>query len=434
MTFLNLYKLENHKNVKQYNLEALRGAAAIFVVFYHMILYKGYLDPAYSPTWIEPFKPSGHFCVLVFFVLSGYVIGVSNPNRLTRDKIIPYLRKRFIRIYPIYFVSLTVALIIGKPYSIKEICLNYSILQGAFGKIVEENAPIWSLNYEVLYYLLFIPLSYCDVRPHLAVLLSISLGVINYFLYPALNIPIISAYSYGFAFWATGWTMAKYLKSDVEHTNYSKLLSGIFLLLSEPILSTIYYISNRTISTLFHIDIAFPKNINWINAAVAFWDIASLPYCIFLIALFSNLKWRFSKFGIIFLQIIPFFTVIQIFKHFNGFTSVIDKLFPIGCFLISLILYHNRSTLIECLSEKLIIVGRKLGAISYGMYIIHLPILVLFSKISFFQGTGFTYVMRLLMYLSLSTIAAYFLEMKFQFWISKKLKGGEVSLSHSDKT
>lgn len=198
---------------KQYNLEALRGAAALFVVIHHVIFHKQYLDPRYFPKWILSVEPPGHFCVLIFFVLSGYVIGVSNPFRLTGETIIPYLKKRFIRIYPIYFVSLTFALLLDQPYPIATVLGNYALLQGALGDIVWANNPIWSLSQEAFFYLLFIPLSYFNVRPLYAAIAAVLVGLLNYFSYPAFDAPVISAYCYGFAFWATGWALAKYAKN-----------------------------------------------------------------------------------------------------------------------------------------------------------------------------------------------------------------------------
>ena len=96
-----------------FDLEALRGFAALVVVFRHIALEEELLNPNYSPGYLIHFFPIANFAVLVFFVLSGYVIGVSNINNLKRNNIFPYLKKRAIRLYPIYIISIFFALVIA---------------------------------------------------------------------------------------------------------------------------------------------------------------------------------------------------------------------------------------------------------------------------------------------------------------------------------
>ena len=61
----------------EYNLEALRGVAALLVVCGHAIDNDSLLDPGYIVQgWTRIVFPV-HLAVLLFFVLSGYVIGYS---------------------------------------------------------------------------------------------------------------------------------------------------------------------------------------------------------------------------------------------------------------------------------------------------------------------------------------------------------------------
>lgn len=80
-------------------LEALRGLAALMVVGYHAF-------PSYDYFWIHvPFN--GRAAVSLFFVLSGYVLGLSlrrGTGTLVRQYLF-FMGRRVFRIYPAYFVT-----------------------------------------------------------------------------------------------------------------------------------------------------------------------------------------------------------------------------------------------------------------------------------------------------------------------------------------
>ena len=58
----------------------------------------------------------------------------------------------------------------------------------------------------------------------------------------------------------------------------------------------------------------------------------------------------------------------------------------------------------------------KLGALSYGLYIIHYPILKLFGQAMLFSGHWYTYLARYVLFIGISLLAAYWLEKKLQPW------------------
>lgn len=406
----------------EYNLEALRGAAAFFVVVHHLIYHKQYLDPKHFPDWMRHIEPPGHFCVLIFFVLSGYVIGASNPGRLTADKIVPYLKKRFIRIYPIYFISITLALLVAVPYPVSTILGNYALLQGALSNIIWENNPIWSLNYEVVYYLLFIPLSYFNVRPIVVVIVSVLIGLLNYMLYPQWGTPIITAYGYGFAFWATGWCMARYMKRPQGEANFPVLLSGLFLMLNQAILSFFYYLYDKFFVSVFHTTLRFGDEVDWTEKSVAFDDLTFLPYCLLLVAQFSGSAFRYQKLFTTVLHVVPLFMIAQYVLHYTGAQSLPDVMRPTLLYATAMLLYYSPKSWFAGISRKIISAGIKLGAISYGLYIIHFPILVLFGKLGYFSGSLLTYSIRLIAYLGVSLYAGYLLELKIQPRIAAALR------------
>ena len=405
----------------EFNLEALRGACAFFVVIYHVVLHKQYVDPEFFPRWMKAFNISGHFCVLIFFVLSGYVIGISNPGRLSAGKIVPYLKKRFIRIYPIYFICLTIALLFAIPYSAKIIAANYTMLQGLVGPVVWENNPLWSLNYEIVYYLLFIPLSFFNVRPVVALIGAVAIGLINYLLFPAIYTPIVSAYSYGFAFWATGWCMAAYLKERETALSPQKLLSGMFLLLSQPFIIVFYY-PFKLISKLAHNPLHYPDVVYWAENMVTLDDFAMIPYCILLVTLFSGIRFKYKKQLFAFLYLIPIISLALLLKKNHDLESIGANLLPIICYILSLALYFGPENLFENASRKLINVGFWLGSVSYGLYVIHFPIMVIFGKVGVFSGSTITFIIRLFAFIATCLVAAYILEKRIQPWVGGKLR------------
>ncbi|MGY2132720.1 acyltransferase family protein [Hymenobacter sp. HD11105] len=131
--------------------------AALIVVWSHAFGFPKFLDPNYAVTGAFSFEPPARISVFLFFVLSGYVIGISNKQALTKETIGKYIKKRFLRIYPIYFLSMLFAILIAKAYPISTMWGNMTLTQVLLTPVIWENNPSWSLHYEILYYLLFIP-------------------------------------------------------------------------------------------------------------------------------------------------------------------------------------------------------------------------------------------------------------------------------------
>ncbi len=412
------------QNAHRINPEALRGAVALFVVFHHVILFKPYLDPHYYPQFIAKFEPPGHFCVLIFFVLSGYVIGASNPTQLIGSKILPYLKKRFIRLYPIYFIALTFTLLIANPYPLHTIIASYAIMQNTFGDVILENKPTWSLNYEVIYYLLFIPLSYYKVKPIYVVFGSVAIGLLNYALFPQFNVPVISAYAYGFAYWAVGWCLAYYLKNKEASFSYSKLFGGLFLVLSHGLLSIQYYLADKLLFSKIHTQFIFPDSVDPFRRIVSLVDLCDLPYCILLVVLFAGIKFRCKKYFINVLMFLPLLAIAQTLLHYKQLNSHDIGLFTLSmiCYTSSLTLYYAPQAIFEGISKKVVAACIKLGTISYGLYIFHFPILIGFSKISAFSGTGVAYAARFLSYIFICLLVGFVMEKRYQTWAAAKLK------------
>ena len=142
-------------------LEGLRGFAALMVVFTHMLPPYPYVDPGYaaSPAFWKVEAAQG--AVLLFFVLSGYVIGLTNREVFSATAVVDYARRRAVRLIPLYLLAVGLSVAVGPAESWTTIWGNVFFLQNwlPYGPysfpLLAANANLWSLNYEVLYYLLF---------------------------------------------------------------------------------------------------------------------------------------------------------------------------------------------------------------------------------------------------------------------------------------
>ncbi len=102
----------------------------------------------------------GNMGVSYFFILSGFVMIIAYHHK---DSISPleYLRNRFARIYPIYFLALIFLttyylLVTNLNVHLQDLFLNVFMIQSWVpGKALTLNFPGWSLSVELSFYLLF---------------------------------------------------------------------------------------------------------------------------------------------------------------------------------------------------------------------------------------------------------------------------------------
>jgi len=393
-----LMKPTNLEKKKIFNpeLEILRGVAAMVVVLAH-IVYKGqYFNNGYIPLPLKYLVLPAHFAVLIFFVLSGYVIGINHKDRLVDEKINDYLKKRFIRIYPIYFVATGLALLVATAsYSLPTIFANFTITQNMWYPVIAENSPAWTLNFEVLFYALFIPVSFYQVRPLMAIILSLSIAIASLYV-PVVH--VITAYAIGFCFWLSGLYLSRNTSKSVTPI---RLIPIIFFMLAVGII-----IGERDYIIPLHIP-NFPPHLTvyWNLKIQAFDDLLLLPLAFLIVVLFSGLKFSYIKICLAVVQIIPLYVI---FVHKK---EPEDPDFYMG------ILFYVLAglTLFIKIPENWIKkTGAWLGSISYGVYIIHYPLLILFGQSIFITDNLWLYIIKVFLYLAVVLIVAYQLEKVYQ--------------------
>jgi peptidoglycan/LPS O-acetylase OafA/YrhL len=167
-------------------VDALRGLAALVVMFHHTTtlfpdLYAA-LAPV-APLWHQALmflSDRNHDAVMLFFVLSGFAVRLSSgPAGLqTTADIDQYLYRRFKRIVPLFLVALILTAAVGlwlarasdPAYGVWTLFGNLVFLQsssftrGTWFVPYGGNGPLWSLSYEMFYYLLY-PVLVCVLRP-----------------------------------------------------------------------------------------------------------------------------------------------------------------------------------------------------------------------------------------------------------------------------
>ena len=166
------------KSIKRIQLlDSLRGMAAIVVVIHHVfslnqLMLKAKLMPSTFNilSWLSDKNVEA---VLFFFLLSGFSIGLSLRDSAfnTKGEINQYIYRRTKRIFPLYWLTLLLSILLlffnpttyNASFSFHNLIGNLLFLQtpdvtGAWFIPYGDNGPLWSLSYEVFFYIIAVPL------------------------------------------------------------------------------------------------------------------------------------------------------------------------------------------------------------------------------------------------------------------------------------
>jgi exopolysaccharide production protein ExoZ len=141
------------------SIQLLRFVAAAMVVVYHAIVYigpgsvSGFPEALYEYAWI------GATGVHIFFIISRFIMVLTSRTVFAAEGATRrFITRRFIRIYPIYWI---VALLYVVSGSVGVISLELNPTSTAFSLLLLPGygptiiSPGWSLVYEVYFYLVF---------------------------------------------------------------------------------------------------------------------------------------------------------------------------------------------------------------------------------------------------------------------------------------
>jgi peptidoglycan/LPS O-acetylase OafA/YrhL len=146
------------------SLDTVRGLAILFVLLGHFLHAAPFaIGGVAVATFVRDF---GHGGVLLFFLLSGYLIWTTAQ----RAPAPVFLIRRFGKIAPAYWVNVLFVALMGALVPIfpafgwKDILGNIAFLEGSLG-VAPMSGVYWTLIVEVKFYVLFALLFYSPLRP-----------------------------------------------------------------------------------------------------------------------------------------------------------------------------------------------------------------------------------------------------------------------------
>ena len=246
-------------------LDALRGIAAMLVVFHHVFaFYSTEIQEACSD-WIfslAVFLSELNFlAVLFFFILSGFSIALSLNTKSTFDWK-KYGARRAKRILPIYFLALALAGFIGLfvpgvEVDIVDLIGNVFFLQSPesgshWVAPFAGNGPLWSLSFEAWFYVItpFLLRWLMSTRVNNAPLIlfgSLFVSVVCIGLNSVVFVPFLLFQSYYFV-WLTGFLLHRAVNEESNRNFKLFLFSLIATMCSLLIMS--HWLESDTLNAL----------------------------------------------------------------------------------------------------------------------------------------------------------------------------------------
>lgn len=262
-------------------LESLRGISALIVLFSHC--FQAFIAP-FDQTMYSIIRLLGQSAVMMFFVLSGFLIGHSiqkNRQHFGQFNLHFYIQQRCKRILPpfVFTLVLTTFLYYLTPYFFasenrtflydfglmirSEYAISFTdflgtsfFLNGFLTPTVSANAALWSLSYEVWFYIIaaFIPYIFYQKTPTAIFCSTIVVLILSF-----LNIQFLLYFLvWLFAFCLSFHPFRAYLKDQIH------LLKIMFLILALAILSFDFYQFHYVYMGQFY----STENFTWFNVCI----------------------------------------------------------------------------------------------------------------------------------------------------------------------
>lgn len=132
----------------------------LLVIAFH---FRQYLNGVYAQNDLgDRLFGLGEVGVDLFFVISGFIITYSTANR-AKNSPLEFSIKRFFRLYPVFFLTLTFLVYFDTAYNstTSQLIKSYFLIPNDYNFIgpwygYNINLPAWTLTYEILFYSIFL--------------------------------------------------------------------------------------------------------------------------------------------------------------------------------------------------------------------------------------------------------------------------------------
>ncbi|HEY9051912.1 MAG TPA: acyltransferase [Gammaproteobacteria bacterium] len=386
--------------------EAGRGFAAFYVFIFHIIKFTQLreISPEGSIQYYLAltFGNYGHQAVLFFFLLSGFSIHYTSIDRPLNslNGVFHYYYLRIRRIYPIYLLAIILTLMLlslgyylypeqyAKEYELINpgvILYNLFFLddryyvEGILAPALPTNGPLWSLSYEVLYYLIYpifwylsLKMKYTRVIIPFAILSIFCISYAHYY-HPNHLTNVLSLY----IVWVMGATIAYIMRQPklIKSSLWLYFVIAIYVLLQ-----SVWVLENATYTLGVYYDILWGVLFFVVMLYFAIVEELDIKYW---------QRWFVASMiiiGVIFIDAITLF--IDISKDMGYFYLKIH--FSAIIFLvIALVPKFNIRKIVHITLRPF----ERMGFYSYGLYIIHYPLLFFISALLLYHQWSLFYAL-----------------------------------------
>ncbi|WP_116790691.1 acyltransferase family protein [Flavobacterium psychrotrophum] len=307
-------------------LDSARGLAAILVLIFHAILTFSKKDITLQTAadFFEIYFDLGKIAVIVFFIISGFVIPYSIRGE-GMDAVKNFGISRFFRLYPVYWVSAILGFILFPGFSILELVLNFTMLQQFIG-VKNIIGLYWTLQIELVFYFLIVFVFLMKKLSDKKFLFLISLAFLIIALCMAfvryqmdIKLPLALPLALSIMFFGSYYRYVL-LDEDPKAKTYSKIYLYCFFVLM-PIINILGY--NK--------DMGF--NESWYKYTITYYTGMILFLAIGKFKITSGLLEYFGKisYSVYLFHPIAIFIIQHAFPQLNGFLLVLlVLLFTIG--------------------------------------------------------------------------------------------------------
>jgi peptidoglycan/LPS O-acetylase OafA/YrhL len=153
-------------------LDGLRGIFSLMIILFHY-------DKQYLPNYLDNFLINNSYVFVdFFFVLSGFVISYNYNSMSNYNSFFTYIKKRFIRLYPLHFYTnflMLIYILVTRLFLVKLLPQYFESLEFSFDKNIKPffdsilltnstpilgntngiNYPSWSISSEIISYVVF---------------------------------------------------------------------------------------------------------------------------------------------------------------------------------------------------------------------------------------------------------------------------------------